>query len=216
MNIASFVSRPSLARLCSISRDIYSTFSPILYANTIDPSLAVAQSSRLTRTLSSKKTLMQPYLIRRLALTDGGQSRTDLTPYDEDNHTYPHSGLSALVSAINIIRLPVLAALNIAPDLTPEFMEEFDDLDDVPVFDTDFVPFLGAHPNLVDLTLSAEGTQLTDDVTFYLAFAHSRAPLKIPPSFVLVSVRQRRKTDITLHCTTSIHPHTDKIAHSGR
>ncbi|KAJ7655698.1 hypothetical protein DFH06DRAFT_1298530 [Mycena polygramma] len=86
------------------------------------------------------------------------------TPYDED--TFPHSGLSALVSAINLIRLPVLATVNIAVDLTPEFMEEFDDLDDVPGFDTDFAPFLAAHPNLVDLTLSAEGTQLTEDITF--------------------------------------------------
>jgi hypothetical protein len=74
--IASFSSRQSVARLCSVSREFSATFSAILYANIIDPPLTIAQSARLIRTLRAQ-TVARPHpaaLIRKLGLTDGGRT----------------------------------------------------------------------------------------------------------------------------------------------
>ncbi|KAJ7655368.1 hypothetical protein B0H17DRAFT_1099102 [Mycena rosella] len=56
MIIASFASRQSLARLCSVSHRFHSTFSALLYANVVDPPLTSGQSARLVRTPNDAQT----------------------------------------------------------------------------------------------------------------------------------------------------------------
>ncbi|KAJ7935245.1 hypothetical protein B0H13DRAFT_2473257 [Mycena leptocephala] len=72
--VASFASRQSLGRLCSVSHRFYSLFSALLYANTVDPPLTCPQSWRLINTLSNKKSeSSKPHpatLIRHLGLKE--------------------------------------------------------------------------------------------------------------------------------------------------
>ncbi|KAJ6590030.1 hypothetical protein DFH09DRAFT_1307484 [Mycena vulgaris] len=70
--IASFSSRQSVARLCSVSHRFYSTFSELLYVNVVDPPLTAVQSAQLIKTLGDAQTLSwKPHpatLIRKLGL----------------------------------------------------------------------------------------------------------------------------------------------------
>ncbi|KAJ7125225.1 hypothetical protein C8R44DRAFT_914994 [Mycena epipterygia] len=81
--IAHFASRQSLARLCCVSHDFYSTFSAFLYVNIVDPPLSADQSSRLITTLSElQKSCWKSHpalSIRQLRLTDRGQLHKNTT-----------------------------------------------------------------------------------------------------------------------------------------
>ncbi|KAJ7188818.1 hypothetical protein C8R46DRAFT_1055852 [Mycena filopes] len=76
--IGSLASRQSLSRLCSVSLRFCFTFSPRLYANTVDPPLTAAQSVFLIRTLSDEKAYSRkPHpvsMIRSLGLIDGDEN----------------------------------------------------------------------------------------------------------------------------------------------
>ncbi|KAJ7188807.1 hypothetical protein C8R46DRAFT_1243936 [Mycena filopes] len=255
--IARFASRQSLARLCSISRHFCFTFSPLLYANTLEPSLNATQSVRLIKTLSTPQTLpwkVHPAaLVRHLGLTsnEANNAKTspqeptdalmnlrcrhagsildapghfpnlkelrvscDLTtpnfnfllvegleilgvalelilaqaleslpttspslralhvklklPFNDafpfNNDSFPHLGLHDIVDAINQIHLPALTMLELSPDFYPPEVEPEEVENLLPL--VDFAPFLAAHPNLLDLTLTAHGTTLTKDIAF--------------------------------------------------
>ncbi|KAJ7032760.1 hypothetical protein C8F04DRAFT_1396418 [Mycena alexandri] len=73
--IARLASRESLARLCSVSLHFCFAFSPLLYANTVNPPLTATQSARLIETVSDEKMYSwKPHpvsLIRSLGLIDG-------------------------------------------------------------------------------------------------------------------------------------------------
>ncbi|KAJ7496741.1 hypothetical protein FB451DRAFT_1208649 [Mycena latifolia] len=81
--IASFSSRQSVARLCSLSHEFCSTFSVLLYSNLITPPLSPSQSSLLLKTLGDAQTsAWKPHpatLISRLGLSDGGRFPTSQT-----------------------------------------------------------------------------------------------------------------------------------------
>ncbi|KAJ6593361.1 hypothetical protein B0H19DRAFT_1365470 [Mycena capillaripes] len=77
-------------------------------------------------------------------------------------YTFPYLGRDHLLAAINTVHLPVLAALILSVDFFPDE----DDVNESLLPGMDFSPFLSAHPNLVDLTLDARGTKLTQDVAF--------------------------------------------------
>ncbi|KAJ7503072.1 hypothetical protein B0H11DRAFT_1987691 [Mycena galericulata] len=79
-------------------------------------------------------------------------------PFDEN--TFPFLGYCDLVDAINWIHLPFLATLELSVDLHRNHIDHVeDDLDDIP--NTDLLAFLSSHPNLLNLTFSAHGTDLT-------------------------------------------------------
>ncbi|KAJ7697780.1 hypothetical protein B0H16DRAFT_818533, partial [Mycena metata] len=73
--IARLTSRESLARLCSVSLHFCFAFSPLLYANTVNPPITAKQSARLIETLHDATTYSwKPHpvsLIRSLGLMDG-------------------------------------------------------------------------------------------------------------------------------------------------
>lgn len=73
--------------------------------------------------------------------------------------TFPYSAYPDLIETINVIYLPVLATVKLCVDMHCEGDDELE-------ADSDFSPFLRAHPNLVDLALRARGTNLSDDNTF--------------------------------------------------
>ncbi|KAJ7496704.1 hypothetical protein FB451DRAFT_1208454 [Mycena latifolia] len=77
--VASFASRQSVARLCSLSREFCSTFSALLYSDLINPSLSPSQSSRLIKRLGAAQTSSwKPHpatLIRQLDIPDGSRDR---------------------------------------------------------------------------------------------------------------------------------------------
>ncbi|KAJ7736939.1 hypothetical protein B0H16DRAFT_1466524 [Mycena metata] len=82
--IARFASRPSLARLCSISHRFCFVFSPLLYANIVEPPLSSTQSLRLIKTLSTPQTLSwkshPAVLVRHLGLTDSRANTIKSSP----------------------------------------------------------------------------------------------------------------------------------------
>jgi hypothetical protein len=80
-------------------------------------------------------------------------------PFDRD--TFPFLGCEDLLAAMNLIHLPVLTALVLSVDFYPDDGED-EDLSPP----MDFSAFLASHPNLVALTLNADGTRLTEDVAF--------------------------------------------------
>lgn len=85
-------------------------------------------------------------------------------PFYED--TFPDDGYSDLIAAINSVHLPALATVDLSVDLVPDDVYDYgiEILDFLPK--TDFSTFLASHPNLADLTLSALGTELKEDVAF--------------------------------------------------
>ncbi|KAJ6590063.1 hypothetical protein DFH09DRAFT_1359079 [Mycena vulgaris] len=89
--IASFSSRQSVARLCSVSHRFYSTFSELLYVNVVDPPLTVAQSAQLIKSLGDAQTLSwKPHpatLIRQLGLNDGRRGCFWVEPTADENQT---------------------------------------------------------------------------------------------------------------------------------
>jgi hypothetical protein len=73
--IASFSSRPTIARLCLLSRAFNTIFLPQLYTNLLDPDLTIKQSSLILKTLclspSALSTSHHPAsLIRKLSVKD--------------------------------------------------------------------------------------------------------------------------------------------------
>ncbi|KAJ7188905.1 hypothetical protein C8R46DRAFT_1244116 [Mycena filopes] len=80
------------------------------------------------------------------------------------NNPFPYLGLDTLADAINQIHLPALTTLELSLDFYPINLdpEEVEHL--LPL--VDFSPLLAAHPNLLDLTLTANGTTLPKDVAF--------------------------------------------------
>ncbi|KAJ6590035.1 hypothetical protein DFH09DRAFT_1307489 [Mycena vulgaris] len=87
--IASFSSRQSVARLCSVSHRFYSTFSELLYVNVVDPPLTAAQSAQLIKSLGDAQTLSwKPHpatLIRQLGLKDGRRGGFQNKPTADEN-----------------------------------------------------------------------------------------------------------------------------------
>ncbi|KAJ7658545.1 hypothetical protein B0H17DRAFT_1096828 [Mycena rosella] len=290
-HIATFASRQSVARLCSLSHAFCSVFSVLLYSSLVNPPLTASQSSRLIETLTDGQTSRPDWkphpatLIRQLRLTGGSRlSHFEKTPVSinalrtlaraplgsalrvlhwnlaagidelgrtlgvpgnfpnvkeivvsskgfntnfnasfvqirglevlgldldlsfheiEDNysaignklcyklaevlqmlpsaspllHTLrldliiplndeaecPWKGYEDLISDINLLHLPALTTLDLAVNLDPTEENEMDPDD---MADADFFPFLSLHPKLLDLTLDAPGTALTNDPTF--------------------------------------------------
>lgn len=148
-------------------------------------------------------------LIQQLGLTDGGGTRRFDTieaetpaavnalrniyelsprsgtkiqlniPFSMHADTFPSQGYSDLVTAINLIHLPLLTSLDLSANLNPFGDEDFDpETDDLP--DTDFSTFLASHPNLLHLAQNARGTNLTNGValpslrSFQGSFQHSK------------------------------------------
>ncbi|KAJ6590033.1 hypothetical protein DFH09DRAFT_220963 [Mycena vulgaris] len=87
--IASFSSRQSVARLCSVSHRFHSTFSELLYRNVVDPPLTAAQSAQLIKSLGDAQILSwKPHpatLIRQLGLNDGRRGGFHNKPTAEEN-----------------------------------------------------------------------------------------------------------------------------------
>ncbi|KAJ6533988.1 hypothetical protein DFH09DRAFT_1284268 [Mycena vulgaris] len=84
-------------------------------------------------------------------------------PYDEAEDTFPSLGYSDLVDAINELHFPALTTFDISVMLYPHADDDFDP-DELPT--TDFSTFLASHGNLVNLSLNAPDTKLTDNITF--------------------------------------------------
>ncbi|KAJ7270106.1 hypothetical protein B0H12DRAFT_1094572 [Mycena haematopus] len=82
-------------------------------------------------------------------------------PFYED--TFPDDAYTDLIATVNGLHLPVLATLDLSVDLIPPELYEYS-IDFEP--ETDFSPFLAAHPNLLLLTLHVHGTKLTEEDEF--------------------------------------------------
>ncbi|KAJ7125238.1 hypothetical protein C8R44DRAFT_135006 [Mycena epipterygia] len=144
-NIASFASRQSMSRLCTVSHDFYSVFSAILYADTIDPPLNAAQSSKLIRTLSDAQAtgwkLHPAILICQLGLRDDKKTRnaeTRASAVDALNNLYALTlGERTRGSALRVLEWDLEAGL--------------DELGKI-------LGALGNFPNLKELNVSSNGT----------------------------------------------------------
>lgn len=152
-NIASFASRQSMARLCIVSHHFYSVFSTILYADTIDPPLNAAQSSKLIRTLSDAQTtgwkLHPAILIRQLGLRDDEKTRnaeTRASSVDALNNLYTLTlGERTRGSALRVLEWDMEAGL--------------DELGKI-------LGASGNFPNLKELNVSSKGTNNNFNVNF--------------------------------------------------
>ncbi|KAJ6593399.1 hypothetical protein B0H19DRAFT_1246176 [Mycena capillaripes] len=85
-----------------------------------------------------------------------------IIPFDDD--AFPHSGYSDLFDAINAIHLPLLATLDLHVDLS--LFPNGINTSGFGFPSTDFSVFLGSHPNLLDVNLSAPETKLTEKPAF--------------------------------------------------
>ncbi|KAJ6589994.1 hypothetical protein DFH09DRAFT_1359026 [Mycena vulgaris] len=85
-----------------------------------------------------------------------------IIPYN-DEEIFPWEGYDDLVASINLIHLPVLAALELSVNL-------YQDDGDYPAVDhspsPDLSPFLSSHPNLLDLSLSVADMKLPEEISF--------------------------------------------------
>ncbi|KAJ7188825.1 hypothetical protein C8R46DRAFT_1341484 [Mycena filopes] len=113
---------------------------------------------------------------------------------------FPPSTYSDLICAINLIRLPVLATLRLSVDIYSDYPEELD-VNDLPV--SDFLPFLEAHPNLVDVTLSAHGTGPFPAESTFLPHLRSFQGSFADSSVICSSHRCLEKLSITTTCRDS-------------
>jgi hypothetical protein len=120
-------------------------------------------------------------------------------PYDQQ--IFPHSGLSELVSAINLMCLPVLATHEISVDVKPNEIEDYDYYSDLDLPCTNFSAFLANHPNLAALTLSARGTELMEDVAFLPRLRSFKGSFK---ECAVICARQRQLEQLAI---TFVHPY---------
>ncbi|KAJ7188824.1 hypothetical protein C8R46DRAFT_1243968 [Mycena filopes] len=91
--------------------------------------------------------------------------------------TFPFPAYSDLMNTMNLIYLPALTTLSISVQATMQSSEVNIDL-----FPTsDFSPFLGAHPKLVDLKLSAGGTRLPEEETSALSSLLQKLVITVVP-----------------------------------
>jgi hypothetical protein len=114
-------------------------------------------------------------------------------PFYDD--TFPDDGYSDLIAAINSIHLPALATVDLDVDLVPDDFNDYgtDSLDFLP--ETDFSPFLASHPNIADLTLSALGTELKEDVAFLPRLRSFKGPFQ---ESVIICARPRKLNKLVL------------------
>jgi hypothetical protein len=110
-------------------------------------------------------------------------------------HTFPYFGYCDLIAAINSVHLPALVSVDLSVDLVPHDVYDYwtDSLDFLPK--TDFSAFLASHPNLADLTLSALGTELKEDIMFLPRLRSFKGTFK---DSVVICARPRKLNKLVL------------------
>ncbi|KAJ6582087.1 hypothetical protein B0H19DRAFT_1252226 [Mycena capillaripes] len=103
--------------------------------------------------------------LKELVLTSDGTNKTfdvlQVEGLEILGLDFTLSAYNDLIETLNMIHFPALAVLDLSLDLNTD--ENYGDEPDV---SSDFYLFLSSHPNILDLTLCAPGTTLTDDITF--------------------------------------------------